>query len=64
MSPSRQTAAPTNAPITIPGPKIPPDPPVPIDSDVATILAIGRSSTIHSGIVNNPSLVVANCTQP
>ena len=59
-SPSRQIAAPTNAPITIPGPKIPPDPPVPIDSDVATILTIGRTSTIHNGIAINASLVLAN----
>src|SRR5271163_1262986 len=63
-SPSRQIAAPTKAPITIPGPNNPPDPPVPIDSDVATILAIGRTRTIHNGIVSSPALVVASCTQP
>jgi len=39
-------AAPTNAPMTMPGPKMPPDPPVPIDSDVATIFAIGRELTV------------------
>ena len=44
-------AAPTKAPITIPGPNRPPDPPVPIDSDVATILAIGSTMMIHNGIV-------------
>ena len=30
-SPSRQIAAPTNPPMTMPGPKMPPEPPVPID---------------------------------
>ena len=60
----RQIAAPTNAPMTMPGPKMPPEPPVPIDSDVATILAIGRISTIHSGMVDRVSLAVANCTHP
>jgi hypothetical protein len=32
---TRHTAAPRNPLITIPGPKIPPEPPEPIDSDVA-----------------------------
>ena len=63
-SASRQIAAPTKAPITMPGPKMPPEPPVPIDSEVATIFAIGRTSTIHSGIAISASLVVAICTQP
>ena len=46
-----EMAAPMNAPMTMPGPKMPPDPPVPIDSDVATIFATGRMRTIHSGMV-------------
>ena len=37
---------------------------MPIDSDVATILATGSTSTIHRGIVANPSRVIAICTQP
>ena len=57
-------AAPTKPPITTPGPKIPPEPPVPIDSEVATIFAIGRTMTIHNGIAIKVSLSDANCTQP
>ena len=49
-SSSRQTEAPRNAPITMPGPKMPPEPPEPIDSPVVTIRANGRMSTIHSGM--------------
>ena len=63
-SASRHIAAPTNAPITMPGPKMPPEPPVPMDSDVATILATGNTNTIHSGIEASPSRVMAICTQP
>ena len=37
-------------PMTIPGPKIPPDPPDPMDSPVARIRAKGTISTIHNGI--------------
>ena len=59
-SANRQMAAPTKAPITMPGPKMPPEPPVPIDSDVARILATGSTNTIHSGMVSSDSLVVAN----
>ena len=49
-SKSRHTAAPMKAPITMPGPKIPPDPPEPMESPVATMRAKGTMSTIHSGI--------------
>ena len=51
----RQTAAPRNPPITMPGPKMPPEPPGPIDSDVARIFANGRRRTIHNGRVRMPS---------
>ena len=50
----RQTAAPRKAPITMPGPKIPPEPPEPIERPVARIRANGSTRTIHSGIVSNP----------
>ena len=63
-SPSRQIAAPTNAPITMPGPKMPPEPPVPMDSEVATILANGNTSTTHSGIAISVSVAAAFCAQP
>ena len=49
----RQIAAPSRPPMTMPGPKMPPEPPDPIDSDVARILANGSSSTIHSGIARS-----------
>ena len=39
--------------MTMPGPKMPPEPPEPIDSDVARIFANGRISTIHSGIASS-----------
>src|SRR5689334_17945188 len=64
ISADRQIAAPVNAPITTPGPKMPPDPPVPIDSEVATILARGRITTIHSGIDISVFLSAASCAQP
>ncbi|CNL96347.1 Uncharacterised protein [Mycobacterium tuberculosis] len=63
-SPSRQIAAPTKAPITIPGPNSPPDPPVPIDSDVARILAIGKTMTIHNGMLSSVPRSAASCAQP
>ena len=47
---NRQTDAPRNAPIIIPGPKMPPEPPDPIESEVARILAKGRARTIQRGI--------------
>ena len=49
-SKSRQTAAPMKAPITMPGPKMPPDPPEPMESPVARMRAKGTMSTIHSGM--------------
>ena len=49
-SKSRHTDAPRKAPITMPGPKIPPDPPEPMESPVARIRANGTIRTIHSGI--------------
>ena len=42
-SSTRQTAAPTNPPITKPGPKIPPEPPEPIERPVARIRANGEN---------------------
>ena len=48
-SKSRQTEAPMKAPITMPGPKMPPEPPDPIESPVATMRAKGSTRTIHSG---------------
>ena len=49
----RQTAAPTKAPITMPGPKMPPDPPEPIESPVVAMRAKGRMSTIQSGMCSS-----------
>ena len=46
----RQTAAPMNAPITMPGPKMPPEPPEPMESPVVTMRANGKRSTIQSGM--------------
>ena len=60
---SRQTDAPRNAPIIMPGPKMPPEPPDPIESDVAKILANGSASTIHSGMPSSWD-DIASCTQP
>ena len=45
--------APSSPPMTMPGPKMPPEPPEPIDSDVARIFANGRTSTIHSGTASS-----------
>ncbi|CAG4916975.1 unnamed protein product, partial [Acidithrix sp. C25] len=36
--------------ITFPGPKAPPDPPLPIDSEVAMILRNGVATIIYKGI--------------
>ncbi len=60
---SRQKLAPSSPPMTIPGPKMPPLPPEPIDSDVARIFANGITSTTHSG---SPSSrwSMPTCTQP
>ena len=41
------------APMTIPGPKMPPDPPEPMERPVARIRAKGRIRTIHSGSVRS-----------
>ena len=68
--PSRQNAAPSMPPMTMPGPKMPPDPPEPIESDVARILANGSSSTTQSGSAEqarpNPDLhpAIAHVQRP
>ncbi len=49
---SRQIAAPSRPPMNIPGPKIPPEPPDPIESEVATIFANGSTSTIQIGMAS------------
>ncbi len=49
----RQIPAPRRPPITMPGPKTPPEPPEPIESEVARILANGRTRTIQSGIARS-----------
>ena len=59
----RQTAAPTSAPMTMPGPKMPPEPPEPIERLVARILAKGRSSRSQIGKVRMSGLIIF-CTQP
>ncbi len=38
----RHTASPLNAPITIPGPNTPPEPPLPMEKSVAAMRAKGR----------------------
>ena len=58
----RQTAAPMNAPITMPGPKMPPEPPEPMESPVATMRAKGKRSTIQSGMCR--SWVPKPCLYP
>jgi hypothetical protein len=60
---SRQTAAPRKPPMTIPGPKIRPDPPDPMDSDVATIFANGSTRITLSGTVRTAA-VMATWTHP
>ncbi len=52
------------APITMPGPKMPPEPPLPMDSEVATILAMGSTQHDPQRDRQQPFLVVAICTQP
>jgi hypothetical protein len=54
--------APTKAPITMPGPKMPPEPPDPTDNEVARIFTNGRASTTHTGTADG--LVMTFCTQP
>ena len=61
---SRHSPAPSRPPMTMPGPKIPPEPPEPIDSDVARILANGRTSNIHSGIASRAWRSRPAWTQP
>src|SRR4051794_30318978 len=63
-SSSRQIDAPSKPPMTIPGPNTPPDPPEPMDSDVARILANGRASTIHSGRASSEARLSDAWTQP
>ena len=55
----RQIPAPSRPPMTMPGPKIPPEPPEPIDSDVARIFANGRARIIHSGIAKQALAIEA-----
>ena len=60
----RHRAAPVAPPITMPGPKTPPEPPEPIDSVVATILAKGITSTNHSGADSIQPLVICSWVHP
>ena len=48
-SSSRQIDAPSRPPMTMPGPKTPPEPPEPIESEVARILANGSRRTTSQG---------------
>ena len=41
----------------MPGPKIPPDPPEPMESDVARILANGSTRITHNGRVMIPAVM-------
>ena len=63
-APSRQKAAPSIPPITMPGPKMPPEPPEPMLSEVARILANGRSEDDpeRQGAAVGGSC--STCTQP
>ena len=62
-APRRQKEAPSMPPITMPGPKMPPEPPEPIERDVDSIFTNGRASTIHSArvVVSDP---IASWTHP
>ena len=51
-SSSRQMPAPSMPPMNMPGPKMPPEPPEPIESEVARIFANGRTRTIQSGMAS------------
>ena len=53
---------PTKPPMTMPGPKMPPDPPDPMDSDVARIFTSGRASIDPQGHVGQA--VVHSPLQP
>ena len=61
---SRQIPAPSRAPMNIPGPKIPPDPPEPIDSEVARILANGSARMTHKGRLKSVLRSKPAWTQP
>jgi len=50
-------------PVTIPGPKMPPDPPEPMLKEVKMIFANGSTRMIHSGNVKMAD-VMLSCTQP
>ncbi len=50
--------------MTIPGPNNPPEPPVPMDREVARILATGKTMMIHNGIAMSALRSAASCAQP
>jgi hypothetical protein len=47
---SRQRPSPRKPPMTMPGPKMPPEPPDPIDSEVVRIFTSGRASTTQMAL--------------
>ena len=59
----RHTPRPTKPPMNMPGPKIPPDPPDPIESEVARIFTNGNASTTHRAISGKP-FSIPRCNQP
>ena len=61
---SRQMPAPSSAADEHPGPKMPPDPPEPIESDVARILANGSARTTHKGRLSSVLRSKPAWTQP
>ncbi|CAM3027596.1 hypothetical protein CUAC110533_12020 [Cutibacterium acnes subsp. elongatum] len=65
-SPSRRrhSAAPVAPPMTMPGPKTPPEPPDPMDKVVERILAKGIASTMSSGIRTRLLANISCCTEP